>query len=317
MEASRREVGKPTLSILCPVHNEEEVIPLFFKRLHPVIEGLSSRYVVRLFFLNNASTDSSVSAMMQVGSEWRDTYIISMSRNVGYQRSIELGLRTVDSDVYVIIDVDCEDPPEMIDTFSQHLEDGAEIVYGLRTDRQEPRVLKECRRFFYRILQSVADEDILLDMAEFSMFTREVRNAVIQENSSFPFIRASIARVGYRRVGIPYARELRIGGRTHYNVPGMVIFALAGILASSTLLLRIPIFVFPLWVLFITVLAIIYASSQAVWAAAGIAWLGLVFLGFTAAVMALYIGRTYKNGLERPNAFLSMSTSKLPPEFNK
>ena len=114
----------PVLAILCPVHNEAAVAPLFYARLEPVIARLADRYLVRLVFLNNASTDDTAAAIVRIRQARSETYLITMSRNVGYQRSLELGLRTVDADIYVFIDVDCEDPPEMIGEFVDRYEAG-------------------------------------------------------------------------------------------------------------------------------------------------------------------------------------------------
>src|SRR6516164_6801424 len=88
---------------------------------------------------------------------------------------------------------------------------------------------RHIRRLFYRILRAFADEEIILDMAEFALFTNEVREAVITEKSSFPFIRASIGRVGFQRFAIPYTRQRRIAGSSNYNFISMAIFAIAAL----------------------------------------------------------------------------------------
>lgn len=302
-----------SLSILCPAYNEAQVVPLFYRRLKPVIDLLEPRYAVRLIFLNNASTDGTVAAIHRIILERSDTYVITMSRNVGYQRSLERGLRTIESDLYAFIDVDCEDPPEMIATFVERYEAGHDIVYGERVDREEPRLIKRARHLFYRLLKAFADEEIILDMAEFSLFTREVRDAIIQENSSFPFVRSSIARVGFRRAAIPFKRQKRIAGQTHYNFFGMSFFAIAGILASSTLLLRLPIYVLPFWFISIAVLCIGYGETERAAYLASAFLLAVTYIGATAAAIALYVARTYKNGLMRPNAFIDHALSILPP----
>jgi hypothetical protein len=168
------------------------------------------------------------------------------------------------------------------------------------------------RHWFYRLLQAVADDEILLDMAEFSLFTREVRDAVVQENSSFPFLRASIARVGFRRAKIPFKRQRRIAGQSHYNLVRMTLFAVAGILAASTLLLRLPIFILPFWLAALTALCLGFGATGSAWYAAWALLLTAAYLGTTAAVTALYVARTYKNGLIRPNAFIDRANSVLP-----
>jgi dolichol-phosphate mannosyltransferase len=236
-----------------------------------------------------------------------------MSRNAGYHASLECGLQNATGDLFVFIDVDCEDPPEMILEFVEKHEQGFDIVYGERVDRHESRAMKGTRKFFYRLLHALADEEILLDMAEFSLFTKEVRDAILDENTSFPFLRASIARVGFRRAAIPFKRQKRIAGSTHYNLMKMSIFAIAGILSASTLFLRLPIYLLPFWLLTLLLLGIGYASTHAVWLVVAACLVFASYVGATAAFTALYVARTYKNGLHRPNAFIDRSRSILQP----
>src|SRR6266581_3758825 len=278
------------LSILCPVYNEEHVIPLFYGRIRPVVEKLSECYMVHLLFLDNASTDRSSHEIEKIRESWPATYLITMSRNVGYHASLECGLRNAAGDLFVFIDVD-----------------------GERVDRHESRAMKGARKLFYRLLAALADEEILLDMAEFSLFTREVRDAILDENTSFPFLRASIARVGFRRAAIPFKREKRIAGNTHYNLIRMSVFAVAGILSASTLFLRLPIYLLPLWLLSLLLLGIGYVSTHSLWYVVAAFLVFAAYVGATMAFTALYVARTYKNGLRRPNAFIDRSRSILQP----
>ena len=301
------------LTILCPGNNEEHVIPLFFGRIRPVLEKLAERYAVHLLFLNNASTDQSVQQIEKIREAWPATYVITMSRNAGYHASLECGLRNATGDLFVFIDVDCEDPPEMILDFAEKHEQGYDIVYGERVDRHESSAMKGARKFFYRLLHALADEEILLDMAEFSLFTKEVRDAVLEENTSFPFLRASIARVGFRRAAIPFKRQKRIAGNTHYNLIRMSIFAVAGILSASTLFLRLPIYLLPFWLVTLLLLGMGYVATHSLWFVVAAFLVFAAYVGGAVAFTALYVARTYKNGLQRPNAFIDHSRSLLQP----
>lgn len=310
-------ISRPHLTIICPVFNEEYVVPLFFERALKVIHELSPRYRIDVLFLNNASTDGTLPAIENLREQHDFVYVITLSCNVGYQRSLECGLRNAQGDIIVFIDVDCEDPPELILEFIKHYEQGYDIVYGERVDREEIQSIKMLRKLFYHIVRKVADEDIILYMAEFSLITSEVRDAITQDQNSFPFIRSSISRVGFRRVGIPYKRHRRIAGETHYNLLGMTIFAVAGILSASTLPLRIPIFAFPFWL----ALTFLLGAGQIL---TGSPWFMLAnlvsicaYLGGTAAFIALYVARTYKNGLGRPNFTIHKRFSYLQPEQNQ
>ncbi|MEM7499010.1 MAG: glycosyltransferase family 2 protein [Pseudomonadota bacterium] len=304
---------KKILSVLCPIHNEETVIPLFMERAKASFEVLSERYDLRIVFLDNGSSDDSHGVVSALADSQPNVYLLRMSRNVGYQNSINTGLRTVESDVYAIIDVDCEDPPEMLVRFSDQLEKGHDIAYGVRADRPEPRWIKRLRNLFYRILREVSDDDSILYMAEFSMFTREVRDAIIDERNSFPFIRSGIARVGFRRIGLPYTRHARIAGETHYNLVGMTLFAIGGVLASTTLPLRLPIYALPIWLTLVAGLGSMAITSGNNWYIFWAVMLSAFYFGWGIAFIALYTARTYKNSLQRPSGHVQPSLSRLPP----
>jgi glycosyltransferase involved in cell wall biosynthesis len=303
--------AKPVLAILCPCYNEQKTVGLFFERLRPVIDSLSDRYTVKTIFLNNCSNDATLEEILKIRRTWPHVYVITFSRNVGYQRSLDAGLRNTVGDLFVFIDVDCEDPPSLIPEFLKRYEEGYDIVYGERVDREEPDWLKAARRYFYRILKGLADDEIILDMAEFGLFTAEVREAIICDQNSFPFIRASIGRAGFRRYAVPFKRQQRVAGETHYNLFGMIVFGVAGILSASTLFLRLPMYLLPFWLLALTVLLIIYLSNGAPWAGAVALYLGVTYIGSTLAFASLYVARTYKNGLRRPTAFISRRDTHL------
>ena len=304
------------LTIICPVYNEVQVVPLFFGKVKAVIDELSLRYKVDLLFLNNASTDGTYEAINALQTEHPFVYVITLSANVGYQRSLECGLRNAQGDLMAFIDVDCEDPPEMILEFIKYYEQGYDVVYGERVDREEYWIIKSLRKLFYHLVKRVADENIILYMAEFCLITSEVRDAVIDDQDSFPFIRSSIARVGFNRIGIPYKRHKRIAGETHYNFIGMVIFAVAGILTSSTLPLRIPIYSFPFWLAITAVLGALQIKTSNPWLLLVNILLACVYFGSAIAFIAIYVARTYKNGLERPNYIIHRRYTHLQNKYD-
>jgi dolichol-phosphate mannosyltransferase len=90
------------------------------------------------------------------------------------------------------------------------------------------------RRLFYRLNRLMADNEVILNMAEFSMIASKVRDVMLDNSSTYPFLRTEIGYAGFRRVGIAYDRQPRIFGKSHYNLVRMTAFALGGILSSST-----------------------------------------------------------------------------------
>jgi len=300
-----------TFEVICPVYNERQAIPAFIERIAKVFDGLRGRYSCRLLFIDNCSNDDSLGILRDFTDRFDWIELIAMSRNFGYQVSIECGLRNSIGDITGIIDVDCEDPPELFTEFLSLIESGYDVVYGERTDREEILVLKLIRKLYYRLTRAAADERFLLDMAEFCVMRKNVREAVNRDATSFPFIRASIGRVGFDIKNVPYKRSKRVFGQTHYNLFGMWIFGFAGFLSSSTLWLRLPAYLFPFWFLLFCVLvwfAIVDSSRSALIL---LIFNGLAFLSFIAVGLALYTARIYKNGLQRPNYFVNIRKSVL------
>jgi dolichol-phosphate mannosyltransferase len=311
MKVKSLSTSSSLLTIIVPIFNEAEVIPLFFARITPILAKLEKSYRVNLVFLNNASTDKSYEVISEIRSHNNFVYMISMSSNVGYQKSIECGLRNSKGDVFVIIDVDCEDPPEMILEFVEHYEKGFDLVYGLRSDRSENKTMKLFRKFFYHLVRRVSDDEILLYMAEFALLTSEVRDATIASVDSFPFLRSSMARVGFNRIGISYKRHSRVAGKTHYNFYGMMVFAIASILSSTTLPLRFPLYMLPWWVLSSVALVWAFVNTGVYISLFLFTALSCLYIGGAISAIALYLARTYKNGLQRPNYFIHSRYSFL------
>ncbi len=303
----------PSLAVLCPVYNEQNTIPLFFNRVAAVFEQIRSECNPSLYFIDNGCQDNSYEIIRDLHRDHPNVYVIVLSRNFGYQCALDCALRTIEADLYVMIDVDCEDPPEMIVDFLSHYKQGYDIVFGERVDRPEAAPLRAARKMFYHVVRTVADDNFVLNMAEFSLITAEVRNAIIQDVNSFPFLRASIGRIGFRRKNIPYTRQHRVAGKTHYNLVGMTVFAIAGIMSASTLALRIAAYAFPFWFLLMAAVAVSAMVAPAQWQIPLLLFQGFSFVGFSSVATGLYTARMYKNGLQRPNAIIRYGHSILPP----
>src|SRR3990167_3674843 len=233
------------ISIVCPIYNEEHTIPIFYKRLTKVIASLSHVYKFELIFTNNRSTDKSLERILELRNRDTSMQVITMSRNFGYQASVQAGITHATGQAIVIIDVDCEDPPEMIPGFLEKWAEGYDIVCGIRKDRPEAWIMKKLRDCFYYLLKMTADMDIVLRMAEFGLISSTVRDCIVNNHNTFPFLRAEIGYVGFSRYEIPYTREPRSYGKSGYNLLGMVIFATAGLLTSSTFLFRLAAYLLP------------------------------------------------------------------------
>ncbi|MGZ3453558.1 MAG: glycosyltransferase family 2 protein, partial [Polyangiales bacterium] len=230
--------AKKLVTVVCPVFNEEVTVPLFYARLTKALVEIEKQVRIELLFVNNRSTDRTLDIIHELMEKDPRVNVLTFSRNYGYQASISAGMAKARGDAVCNIDVDCEDPPEMLPRFIQKWLDGADVVYGVRDKREEFILMHWGRKLFYRFTRRVADHEIVLDMAEFFLVDKRVRDAVLNTRSSIPFVRGQVGYVGFRREGIPYKRERRIAGETHYNLISAAKFGIAGILSSSTMPLR-------------------------------------------------------------------------------
>lgn len=282
--------------IICPVFNEEQAVPLFYERIKKVITSVPN-YDFELLFCNNRSTDKTMSKIRDIQQHDSKVKLITFSRNFGYQASVLAGLTHAGGDAVVIIDVDCEDPPELIPTFVKKWNEGSDICYGIRGKREESRIITLCRLVFYRILKFAADTDIILDMAEFSLLSKRVKESIIKNSNTYPFLRAEIAYSGFRKTGIHYDRQKRIVGESKYNLWRMALFAVAGILSVSTFPLRLPVYLLP-FVLLLNLLGFTLWNSPL--AFQSLMLLNSLYLIFLITAHGLYLARIYKNGIGRP-----------------
>ncbi len=302
------------VSIVCPVHNEEDGIDPFYERLTKVLGELEG-YEFELVFTNNRSTDATLDRILALREKDPRVQVLTFSRDYGYEYSVLAGLKQASGKAMIVIDVDLEDPPELIRRFIDEWRRGSDIVYGERDRRQESLFLTLCRKIFYRLNRLVADSDIILDMAEFALISSDVRDAVAASASTFPFVRAEIAHYGFRRTGIRYDRERRRVGRTHYGFVRMTKFAIGGILSSTTFPLRMAMYLLPAVLIW-----------NAAWLAASVCGIphaieamiagSLSYLATAAAFSSLYLARAYRNITGRPIVVVdwALSATNRPRE---
>ena len=299
------------LSVLVALHNESSNILPFYQRAKPVLESLPGTPAWQIVFLNDGSTDDSLDRIAELREADGRVKVISLSRNFGYQSALVAGLTLAESELYAVLDVDCEDPPELLAQFYEAIQKGAQLAYGIRSNREEPAFITSLRALFYHINNRIADSPTVLWMAEFAMITRQVRDAILVPRTTYPFLRSEMAYAGFRRVGVPYRRAKRAHGKSHYNLLRMTEFAVAGFLAGSTFPLRFVLYL-------AVVLALGYPAAvfllklswdQAVQLSSLIA---LCLCLVTFPILALYLARTYHNVVLRPLFIIDKEKTHLP-----
>jgi polyisoprenyl-phosphate glycosyltransferase len=304
---ARPRPDNPLVTIVCPVFDEEASIPPFFERLTAALATADPRVRFEILFVNNRSTDGTLEALRALREKDPRVNVLTLSRNYGYQASITAGMTHARGDAIQNIDVDCEDPPEMIPQFIARWLAGVDVVYGLRDKRAEFILMHYGRKLFYRGIRGVADHEIVLDMAEFFLVDKRVRDVVLSTRSTFPFVRGQVGYVGFEREGIPYKRQRRLVGKTHYNLLSAVRFGIAGILSSSTLPLRILAYVGVSWFLFNTLASLVVATAGDRWGmtvperiVVSLVGLQLGWMLLSVGALGIYLARVYKDTIGLP-----------------
>jgi glycosyltransferase involved in cell wall biosynthesis len=299
-----------TLAIVIPVFNEEKVIVELLAQLKETISLFPKEISVRLVFVNNGSSDSTVT---KITENWHDavrTQVVTLSRNFGYEAGIIAGLEFADSDLYAVVDGDGEDPISLLPRFLDEILSGADIVQGLRLKRREPQTLQLFRKLSYLVLSKISDEPFQMNSGNFSMFRAVVRDGILLENSFFPFMRATLSRIGYVVVQIPHDRNVRIGGVSHYRRIALIKFAILGFLTTTTWPLRFSMY-WALIVSFFTFSAFIVSFFIEI---SSNFWLKLIVIGVSQVfvfigIASIYIARIYKFVIGRPQYYFDLSRS--------
>lgn len=309
------------VSIVVPAYDEAATLPLFYEQLAAALAELEGKASFELVFVNNGSTDETLPLLRTLRERDPRVRIVTLSRNFGYQGAITAGLTFSKGDAVACIDADGEDPPALLVRFVEHwLRGDADVVYGIRGRRPESTLMQLARKAFYRVTRALGDHEIVLDMAEFALMDRRVRDAVLRTRSTFPFVRGQVGYVGFRRLGIPYDRLPRLSGQSHYNLVRAFQFGLGGILSSSTFPLRLlaygAVLLVPLGIAGLALLHRALPPSLLGWPlllASSIALLLLVWLAFAVGVLGIYLARVYKDQVALPLYVVDELCSSLDP----
>jgi polyisoprenyl-phosphate glycosyltransferase len=227
----------PTLGIVIPVYNEEAVLPRLCERLQRVLDGLDLAGVV--CFVDDGSRDRSLERLQAVAEADQRFQYLSFSRNFGHQTAVLAGLRELDADVYVVMDADLQDPPELVPELVARWREGCEVVYCVRQKRKENFLKRWAYAAFYRLLQAVSYVRIPLDSGDFCLMDRIVVDHLRQMPEHNAFIRGLRTWVGFRQAPYPYERDARADGEPKYTLRKLFGLAYDGLISFSFAPLRL------------------------------------------------------------------------------
>jgi glycosyltransferase involved in cell wall biosynthesis len=311
--------GYKKLSLIMPAYNEESTIPLMIERLKKVIAQLEHTYNIEIIFIDDGSRDNTLELFRQQSLKDKRFKYISFSRNFGQQTAYSAGIDAADGDAVITMDIDLQDPPEIIPKLIDKWEEGYDVVYTIKKKRKENILKRICYKSFYFLLKKVSYLNIPMDSGIFGLMDRlvvDVLKSMPERNRFIPGLRTW---AGYRHIGIEYERAKRAAGKPKYTLIKLIELAYNGIFSFSLLPLRlITIIGFILALLsFIAVIGIIifrlvYKVTPPGWASLA------VILSFNQGILLLfigligeYIGRIFEEVKQRPKYIVKETSKEL------
>lgn len=297
------------VDIILPVYNEEEVIYKFYDRLIGVLDNLQCNY--RLIYVDDGSTDSSISQLFLLASQNERVVVVELSRNFGHQAALSAGLSVADGDYVILMDSDGQHPPELIPEMLTLAQNGYDLVLTQRLEQENLGLFKRwTSNLFYRIINFLSSTHLESGAADFRLLNSSASVALRSMPEYHRFLRSMVSWIGFRSIILTYIPKERIAGYSKYSLRKMVRLAMDAVFSFSLAPLFVAIFVGIIF-LMLALLEISYVLSFWVLGkesnlAPG--WASLMFILLltgasiliTLGIIGIYVGYIFQEVKHRP-----------------
>ena len=204
------------LSVVVPVYKEEKNVPEFLRRLRPILGAVTEDY--EIIFSLDPSPDRTEEVILEQRSADPRVKLLKFSRRFGQPMATLAGLQYSSGEAVIVMDVDLQDPPELIGQMVAKWREGHDVVLPQRRERTgEPWIKKAVATTGYKVINKIADVRIPPNTGDFRLMSRRVVAEVVKLKESHGFLRGMVAVVGFRQAIIPFDRPARFAGETNYN----------------------------------------------------------------------------------------------------
>jgi len=301
------------LSVVVPVYNEEATVGPFCTRMNAVLSAIPN-LDWEIIFSVDPCTDRTEERILELRADDHRVKMLRFSRRFGQPAATLAGLAAAGGDAAVVIDVDLQDPPELITDMVARWREGYDVVYAQRRTREGETLPKRVvAAVGYRVIRRVAEVEIPPNTGDFRLMSRRVVDEVVSLNEAHGFLRGLVALVGFRQTGIPYDRDARAAGTSKYNrFMGSLVIGMNGIISFS----RYPLHLISIGGVFLSGAAFLLAISYLVAKILGVGFptgnptiviLVSLFSGIqllSLGIMGEYVGRIYDEVKRRPKFIL-------------
>ena len=290
-----------------PFYNEAPNVAPLFARLIPVLESLGPAW--EIVAVNDGSRDATLEHLLTARAKEPRIKIVDLSRNFGKEAALTAGIDHAGGDILIPMDIDLQDPPDLIEPFVERWREGYDIVYGIRAARTSDTAAKRLSAgWFYWAFNSMSPVRIPANVGDFRLVDRRAVEVLRQLPERNRFMKGLFAWVGFNSVGVPYERPSRAAGSTKFNLWRLWNFALDGVVGFSTVPLRASFYgglviaaIAVLYALFIITRVLLFGIDTPGYASLLIAVLGMGAIQLVSiGIIGEYLGRLFHEVKGRP-----------------
>ncbi len=298
------------ISIVVPCYNEEESLELFYRETSKVMEEIKKKVEVEYILVNDGSNDKTLQKMRKLSSENKNVIYLSFSRNFGKEAAMLAGFKAANGDYVAVMDADLQDPPKLLPEMFEILEQKEYDCVGTRrvTRTGEPPIRSFLARCFYKIINKLSKVEMVDGARDFRLMTRQMVDAILAMPEYNRYSKGIFGFVGFETKWLEYENVKRVAGETKWNIWKLLLYAMDGIIAFSTVPLNIAAILGVLFCLgsFIAILVIITKTICFGDPVGG--WPSMVcimfFLSgvqlFCTGIIGAYLSKTYLESKKRP-----------------
>tara|TARA_B100001564_G_scaffold356831_1_gene371786 strand:- start:237 stop:1154 length:918 start_codon:yes stop_codon:yes gene_type:complete len=300
------------LTIIAPCFNEEKNIKLFYERLLKVLKKISIDYVI--YFVDDGSVDSTWEIIQELKKADNNVCGIKFSRNFGQQNAISAGIQKASSDYIAILDVDLQDPPELLlNMYEKISSKKINIVYGQRNNSNEKFFKKITSNLYYKLFNLLSDTSIPEKTSNFKLFDRKVLNELKKFEEQNPFYVGIIPWLGFKSEPVLFDRPNREHGVTGWSLKKMLNFSMDGFFSFSIYPMRfsfyLSIFMSLLFIFlsFYALISFFYRNTVPGWTSIFmiISFFNIIIF-FILGLMSEYLGRIHQTSNKRPRYIIDV-----------
>ncbi len=296
----------PSITCVLPVHNESENLPLVIVSLCQTLKPLSESF--EIIVVDDGSDDETAATAVKLSRDY-PVCLVQLSRNFGKEYAITAGIDHADADVVILMDADGQHPVSQLPIYLQHWREGYDMVFGVKSQRDEESWLKrKCVASFYALINRGSSIKIHPDAGDFRLFDKQVLEALRVFPERSRFMKGLYAWVGFRSLALPYTPDPRHAGKSTFTTRRLLQLAITGLTSFTDYPLRLSSFLG----VFVSFFALIYGGYIAIrtfvfgadvpgWATLTV---GMSFIGglqlLSIGILGEYLSRVFTEVKRRP-----------------